>query len=322
MSKVIGIDVSKQDFDVFYKKGGQSNSLKFNNELKGFKKLCKHLDPGDVLVMEASGAYYLKLATYLFEQGFSVSVVNPLKIRRYCQALFARAKTDKKDAELICKYGEQFKPALWKPDCSEIAELRQLYSSCELLEKQIVQLGLHLSAMITTGTIAKVQRQTLEEQIAFSQQQKEKLELRIKQIAKENYIDQIKLLCSIGGIGPKTAIYLIVVSNNFKNFEHYKQFTAYVGLSPRVYQSGTSVRGKGRICKLGNSYVRKLLFMCSKSAARCNPKCIEMEVRLKEKGKAYKVRRIAVANKLIKQVFAVVNTQTPFDKNYVPKVCF
>ncbi len=101
---------------------------------------------------------------------------------------------------------------------------------------------------------------------------------------------------------------LTIVTDNFKKFENYKQLIAYVGLSPRIYQSGTSVKGKGHICKMGNSQVRKLLYMCS---------CKEMYDRLKAKGKPERVIKIAIANKLLKQSFAIATTKTMYKENYI-----
>ena len=121
---------------------------------------------------------------------------------------------------------------------------------------------------------------------------------------------------SIPGIGPKTAQMHKVTTNNFKNFTNYKQLIAYIGFSPRIYQSGTSVRGKGSICKMGKSQIRKLLYMCSWSAKRYNKTCKEMYDRLISQGKPERVIKIAIANKLIKQAFAIGMKQENFQNNY------
>ena len=85
----------------------------------------------------------------------------------------------------------------------------------------------------------------------------------MKELADENYKETMELIQSIPGIGPKTAMALIILTNNFENFENYKQLIAYIGFSPRIYQSGTSVNGKGHICKMGNAQIRKMLYLCS-----------------------------------------------------------
>jgi len=70
-------------------------------------------------------------------------------------------------------------------------------------------------------------------------------------------------LCSIPGIGKKTAMFLIVLTDGFRSFENSKQLCAYLGLAPTIKMSGKSVRGQSRISKTGNSVMRNLLFMCS-----------------------------------------------------------
>ena len=80
----------------------------------------------------------------------------------------------------------------------------------------------------------------------------------MEEISYEHYKENMELLQSIPGIGKKTAIALIVLTNNFKKFEHYKQLIVYVGMSPRIFESGEPVKGKGHIDKMGNAYVGKL----------------------------------------------------------------
>lgn len=102
-----------------------------------------------------------------------------------------------------------------------------------------------------------------------------------------------------------------------QGFGNYRQVISYLGMCPRVYESGTSVHGKAKICKMGLGSIRKKLYMCALSARKCNPACKALYDRLVEKGKAAKLALIAVANKLLKQAFAILKNQTTFDKNHV-----
>ena len=99
MSKVIGIDISKETFNVAFDQHGYWINEKFRNLKRGFSSFSKYLTPQDHCVMEASGPYYLPLAMDLFQRGIPVSVVNPLVIRRFSQMRLSRTKTDKKDAQ-------------------------------------------------------------------------------------------------------------------------------------------------------------------------------------------------------------------------------
>ncbi|CAL65049.1 IS110 family transposase [Christiangramia forsetii] len=154
------------------------------------------------------------------------------------------------------------------------------------------------------------------------EKEKGKLEGQMLVLGKEEYKQTLRSLTSIPGIGDKTAIMLIAITADFDKFEHYKQLIAYVGFSPRIYQSGTSIKGKGHICKMGKSQIRKLLYMCSWTAKRYNKGCAEMYERLRKKGKPERVIKIAIANKLLKQAFAIAKNKTVFDENHQPKVCF
>ncbi len=97
---------------------------------------------------------------------------------------------------------------------------------------------------------------------------------------------------------------------------NYRQLISYAGLSPREFSSGTSIRGRSKICRQGGKTLRNILYMCSLSAIKSNVVCKQLYERLVAKGKNKKPALIAVCNKLLKQVFAVVNSQTLFDNNY------
>lgn len=317
MSKIIAIDVSKQTLDVAYLTEEKWQHFTTTNDLKGFKKIANLAESDDWYVMEASGPYYLPLATYLNNQSLNVSVVNPLVIKRFSQMKLYRAKTDKKDAKTIAEYGYNNKLVNWKKPEGCIIELQQLLTAIELQHKQLSQSNRQLEAFTSSGELSKELSKHMKSMINGHKKMIAKLEERLKELANKHYKSTLECLQSIPGIGIKTAIQLTILTNNFKKFENYKQLTAYVGLSPRIYQSGTSVRGKGHICKMGNSQVRKLLYMCSWTAKKCNSGCKEMYDRLKAKGKPERVIKIAIANKLLKQAFAIATSQTMYKENYI-----
>lgn len=322
MSKIIGIDISKQTFDVAFLEKDKWHHLVLKNESKGFRALIKLLKQGDCVVMEASGSYYQRLATSIYAAGHQISVVNPLVIRRYSQARLYRAKTDKKDAQTIAEYGKQFDLKLWKPDRKENSEIKQYHTALELLNKQINQSKRQLEAFDSTGLLTKALSKELKTFIKYLEKRKEILEKKIREIAQKEYGETIKMLLKIPGVGIKTATMMCVITEDFTKFENYKQLIAYVGFSPRIFTSGTSVKGRGHICKMGKGQVRKLLYLCSWSAKKANKTCVEMYDRLKEKGKPEKVIKVAIANKLIKQIFAIGKNKTDYSENYSQMICF
>jgi transposase len=316
MSKIIGIDISKQTFDVSYLEKGKWIHKIFKNQNIGFEQFNKFIGTSDWIVMEASGPYYVQLATFLHLSSFKVCVLNPLIIRRYSQTRLYRAKTDKKDAKTIAEYGAQYELKRWCPESKHSIEIRQLYTALELLKKQKHQTKRQLESFEVTGLLSSSLRKELKQVLILLIRRIDKFEEKIEQIGKLAYKDTVERIKTIPGVGLKTAIMMSVITDNFTKFENHKQLTAFVGFSPRLYQSGTSVKGKGHICKMGKPQIRKLLYLCSWSAKRVNKNCIEMYERLKEKGKPERVIKIAIANKLIKQIFSIATNKQLYNENH------
>ena len=142
------------------------------------------------------------------------------------------------------------------------------------------------------------------------------LETSMEELIKQHESEMLTSLCSIPGIGKKTAMFLIVITDAFRSFENSKQLCAYLGLAPTIKVSGKSVRGQSRISKTGNSVIRNLLFMCSFTACQRNKACNELYTRMVTKGKSKKVALIAVANKLLKQSLAIAKSGMSYDEEY------
>lgn len=315
MSKIIGIDISKQTFDVSFLENEKWQHLIFENNQKGFKALNRLINQDDWVVMEASGAYYFALASYLFQKHIQVCVENPLVIKRFSQMMLYRAKTDKKDSKIIAEYGMKNDLKLWKLESENNIKLRQLYTRLELINKQIHQNSNQLESYVSSGCLDSFLEKELKKDISYLEKSKVKIEQQMLLLSKAEYGETLAHLESIPGVGPKTAMMMALITDNFKKFDNYKQLIAYIGFSPRIYQSGSSVRGKGHICKMGKAQLRKLLYLCSWSAKYCNKSCKEMYDRLKVKGKPERVIKVAIANKLIKQIFAIGKSNQNYNEN-------
>jgi len=142
------------------------------------------------------------------------------------------------------------------------------------------------------------------------------LEQKLEELIKEYQPDLLTRVCSIPGIGKRTGIYLIVLTQGFEKFETSRQLISYFGLNPIIRESGSSVRGKSRISKTGNNHVRNLLFMCAFTACVHNKSCREIYQRIIAKGKSKKLALIAVANKLLKQSLAIAKSGLYYDEDY------
>ena len=143
------------------------------------------------------------------------------------------------------------------------------------------------------------------------------IETKLLSLVKQEQQVQLTLLTSIPGIGLKTALFMIVITDGFDKFENSKQLCSYVGITPTIRESGSSVRGRSRISKIGNRKLRNLLFLCSFTACKHNKGCRDIYERIVNKGKRKKLALIAVSNKLIKQSFAIAKSGLPYDEKYV-----
>jgi len=301
-----GFDVSKDSFDFFTIDGSvKSGGEKVAYTKEGLKSLTKKVPLVSHCVLEATGPYHLKLATWLYQKGYAVSVVNPLKTKHFSRMRMIRAKTDKADAQMIAEYAQMERPPLWQPPARYIIELNHLETMIEMQTKHRTALNNQLEAFEATGMIAPSIRSSLKKSIAQLEKTTQALEQRMEEIIENEHDAMLKNLTSIPGIGKKTAIALIVATGGFTRFDSHKKLSAYLGLCPRIYESGTSVKGKARICKLGMSRIRAMLYMCTWSAINKNIACKQLYDRLVEKGKAKMLALIAVANKLLRQAFAI-----------------
>ena len=312
-----GVDISKSFFDVVDQAGKHDQ---FSNDLKGFRSFLKAIQKDSLIVMEATGYYHYRLAQYLYEKGITVSVVNPLSVKRFIQMKLSKVKTDKSDAKAICEYAQATEVPLYTARNAVQAECLQLLSLQDLYLKQRTAVKNKIHGEKALGTPSKAVSRSLNRMLKQLEKELSQIELKLESLIRETQEDQLEQLTSIPGMGKKTAMLLIVLTDGFTGFENARQLCCYSGLTPTIRQSGTSVRGRSRISKVGNRKLRNLLFMCSFTACRTNKACRELYERIVEKGKSKKLALIAVCNKLLKQAFAIAKSGTYYQENYMSKL--
>ena len=316
----IGVDISKVKFDIYFKLGnGEETKVKLDNNSEGFSELLNLLPSDSWVVMEASGPYYYQLASFLYDKGVMVSVINPLVIKRFTQMKLSRTKTDSADAKSIAEYGNLLKITPWEPLKSCYLEIKQWYAYRKQLLKHQHAIQMKLEAFISTGTLNDLLRESIENELFRIDENIKEVDRQLNHLIDQENGQLREQLESVPGIGPKTSLLLIVALRGFENFQNYKQIISYLGLSPRIYESGTSVKGKAKICKMGMSEVRKCLYMAARSAKSYNKTCMELYSRLRAKGKAHRVAMVAVINKLIKQAFAIVKSNSYYVQNHTTR---
>ena len=268
--KIHGVDISKSTFDVVDNRGEHS---RYGNNATGFSKFRKSLNMESLVVMEATGYYHYRLAQYLSTNGVDCAVVNPLSIKRFIQMKLAKVKTDKADAAAICAYAQVNEVTLYNAVDSKQAECLQLFSLLDHLEKQHTAVKNKLHGEKTLGRPSKAVYHSLNRSSKFIRAEIASLETKLLELVKSKHQDQLTRLRSIPGIGVKTALLLIVVTDGFTKFETASQLCSYAGITPTERTSGSSIRGRSRISKVGNKRLRNLLFLCSFSACRHNKAC-------------------------------------------------
>jgi len=316
-SETYGVDISKDVFDVANTTGFYRQ---YPNTVDGFKKFIKELEKSAIVVMEATGYYHYCLAQFLFESGQPVSVVNPLSVKRFIQMRLSKVKTDKSDAKAICDYALINPVPLYTGKDQNQAESLQLLRLLELYLKQRTQLKNKIHGEQALGIPSKAVFRSLNRSKRTLDKEIKSLETRILSLVKEEHQQQLTNLKSIPGLGDKTAALLIVLTDGFTKFETASQLCSFAGTTPTIRQSGSSVRGKSRISKMGNQKLRNLLFLCAFSASKYNTACRKIYERIIAKGKSKKLALIAVINKLIKQAFAIAKSGLPYDPNYATKL--
>ena len=311
--KYFGLDISYLVFDVTDSDG---HYYQFKNTLSGFKKFIKLLNLNSHCVMEATGYYHYQLAYYLQENGIKVSVENPLAVKRFIQMKLSKIKTDKSDSKLICEYAKRVDLKLWQGNSKHQIECLQMTRLLSVYTKQSTMLKNKLHGEAVLGNPCKAVVSSLKRSLKQVQKELETLESKLLLLVKQVHQDVLTRIKSIPGIGNKTAVMLVVLTDGFGRFNSGSELCSYAGLTPVIRQSGSSVKGRPKISKIGNQKLRNLLFMCSFNACKYNNACKAIYERLVAKGKSKKLALIAVCNKLLKQAFAIAKSGLTYDNNY------
>ncbi|MFT4849932.1 MAG: transposase [Sediminicola sp.] len=270
-----------------------------------------------MVVIEATGYYHYRLAQFLYKNTVVVSVVNPLSFKRFIQMKLAKVKTDKSDAKAICEYALSNEVPLYSALTDVQVECLQLFRLMDSYLKKRTATKNKLHGEEVLGTPSKYVYRSLKRDLKHLNKEVKGIEDRLLALIKQDQQQQLTLLTSIPGIGIKTALFLVVITDGFSKFEKASQLCSYVGITPTIRVSGSIVSGRSRISKVGNRKLRNLLFLCSINACKHNKACRSIYERIVNKGKSKKLALIAVSNKLLKQSFAIAKSGRPYDHTYV-----
>lgn len=314
----LGIDLSKRYFDATLRNAaGQRWYRQFSNDAAGIQALLDWLaqQPGAGLhaCMEATNLYWEEVAQALHEQGYTVSVVNPARIKGFAMSQLRRNKTDKQDSEVIAAFCAAVQPSAWQPPTAGQRKLRSLERYADDLKQTLTQ----QKNRLTNSKDADVQR-SLQRLIDQIQQELQQVQAQIEQqIAEQDSLQTNKaLLTSISGIGTQVAHKLLAEFYDLPTYASARSAAADAGLTPAHHESGDSVRRKPRLSKVGKAALRSILFLPAISAMRFNPVVKALADRLHARGKPKMVIIAAAMRKLIHLAYGVLKHQTPFDPDF------
>lgn len=312
----LGIDVAKAKLDCALRlKDGKIHSKVIANTTEGFEQLQAWLvtqQANDIhICMEATGVYWEEVAQFLASRAFKVSVVNPVQIKAYGISRLTRSKTDTIDAKLIADFCAERQPALWQARSEQEIILRALVLRLEALQTMRIQESNRLEvARDAVYDNIQTHLDWLDEQI------KQLINSINKHIDQHpNLKQQRDLLDSIPGIGERTTAVILAFYADTSRFDNSRQAAAFAGLDPRQYQSGSSVKGKPRISKVGHAFLRKALYMPAMVTLYKTTWGKQFRERLALAGKPPKLIIIAMMRKLIHVAFGVLKSEKIFDSS-------
>jgi transposase len=309
----LGLDVGKYKISAALLRDGRKRDKTFSNDVDGHAAVIVWLKDQGVdrvhACLESTGGFSEALATVLYDAGHVVSIVNPSRIKAFGKTEMVRTKTDKVDAALIARFCELHRPAAWAPLPLNIRKIQGLSRRLDSLIDMRTQEQNRLEAPENVEAVQVSFRET----IIWLDEQIKKIEKQLQQLIKDDpdLRNKRELLLSINGIGERTADRILGEMPRLEEFRNAKAVAAYVGLSPREWQSGTS-RGRTRISKIGNSRLRKALYWPAITAMKTNPAIRCFAQRLLAAGKPGMLVIVAAMRKLICQVYAVVRSGCAF----------
>lgn len=331
IKQVLGIDVAQKELVVCL--GRMHDDWKselhagktFVNTSKGFLLLLewvkKLTDPEIAVhyVMEATGVYHESLAYFLKDQGLIVSIVLPNKISNYARTLSIKTVTDKTASEAIAQFGLERNLDEWQKPLPIYKKMRQLTRERDqiILERTMTKNQLHAEQSEAQPNETSLKR--INQRIGLLTKQEKEITVELSVLIKEDVevSGSVELLCSLPGIGQLTAATVLSETNGFDLIRNKRQLTSYAGLDIKEKQSGTSVRGKSKISKKGNKYLRKAMHMPALSAIRHDNRFKNIFVRLVSRHGIKMKAVVAVQRKLLEMMYVIFKNKETYDSEYV-----
>jgi transposase len=316
---IVGIDVSKKKLDIALLVNGKLKTKVVENSASGYSELevwikKQHVDVAELhACMESTGIYSEPVALGLQKMGMQVSIVNPNCVKSFGQSENVRNKNDKVDAGVIARYCAAMRPEPWTAPPQEQRQLRawsdRVVALKDIRQQEMNRIEVHeIVGQKELTAHVREHVKWLDEQIA-------KLEKNI-----DDHIDRhpglkhdIDLITSIPGVGRTTAAKVVGHLGDIRRFDNAKALAAYIGVTPRQRTSGSSIRGRTMMSRMGGTHLRSSLYLPSVVARRYNPLLNAFAERLLATGMSKMAVIGAVMRKLVHQIYGVIRSGKPFD---------
>jgi transposase len=270
------------------------------------------------LVLEPTGGYELGLAGFALAHGWRVSLPNPRHVRDFAKGCGQRAKTDKQDALLLARYGSERQPPPWAPLPPAVSELESLLERQRELEQMLRQERNRQQGLAGRPGVAPRVLPNVEQVIEALERALKEVEAAVQEHlnAQPELAAQARQLRAVPGVGPQSVLPLLVLLHRWHALTGgtgtAKKLAAYAGLDPLTHQSGTSVRGRETISRMGDRRMRARLYMCALGGVKGKNALREYYQRLVGRGKAKKVALVAASRKILIWAWAVFRDQVSF----------
>lgn len=331
VKQVLGIDVAQHELVTCLARKYDDLSedqyvhKTFANTSKGFDQLMvwiKKVTDAAICVnyvMEATGVYHESLAYYLKDQDQAVSIVLPNKISNYAKTLQVKTVTDKTASEAIAQFGVERKTDQWQQPSPIYKKMRQLTRERGqiIMERTMVKNELHAENAEAQPNKTSLVRGKKRVELLTKQEKEIITEIAALIKTEDAVKNLVKLLCSITGIGMLTAATILAETNGFDLIRNKRQLTSYAGLDIKDHRSGTSVKGKPKISKRGNRFLRKAMHLPALAAIRHDQRFKALFVRLVSKHGIKMKAAVAVQRKLLEMTYTIFKSNTPYDHQYL-----
>jgi len=324
MSNIIGIDVSKASLDCAYLRDPDQEKAKrksYHNEVRCFASLVAWAEARSGLpvqslafVIEPTHVYHEQLVQFLHHAGATVYLVNPGRVRKFAEGIGILSKNDLVDADLLTRYGLIARNLIaYQPVAQEVNDLRSLLNRLGVLERHLRSELNRQEKIGKTMVFHRLEQQSIAQTIKRLRTEIMTFKRAIRQCIKStpSLQQNLDLLCTIPGVGAKTAWVMLVILGS-RTFRSAPEVASFLGLNPIEKRSGKSQYRRPRLSKSGSGNYRQQLYFPAMVATRKNPDIQALYERLLAADKSKMCALGAAMRKLVHICYGVVKNQTPY----------